>query len=451
MLDFSAPPGLPEIDSLVQCACNILHQDIRNCLLIIYPKKYSGQSSQATLAASRRIEDMLLSCQSNFDVEIALHYNVDGMHANDKRNLSARARLCFSETVTTEAIPSPWMQSIASRGKINDIPLLRIKEMKRLLQPGSHTDCVEAWNLSPAERTQHKGSKAALRILEALLEGVATSPSTRLDVVELQQVAVPDWMEGCWQARQAWQTRGDKPAIHYAGFSRELAIQKTIQGHLEAILMDEFWNRSPEAGPAEPTNGSPVDKPVLSLASWDSDSPCLSDVVVNKFDGDEVYSSRWNGKVADFRQFIANVINPLVQRPITAADSGASGTSSMAGPDFSVEPSLPTIDVAMFTAVPKAEFKMDDVLLACSNKQVFLFSPGVFSVCLVFFLFLYMFRKTHGGSIPPYIYIYFNPYIYLSTPLPINGSVQLSIELSTLFILCFDPSILSTLSTVSIL
>jgi hypothetical protein len=376
VLDFSAPPGLPEIDALVQCACNTLHQDIRNCLLIIYPKKYSGQSSQATLAASRRIEDMLIGCQANFDVEIALHYNVDGMHANDKRNLSARARLCFSETVSNEATPSPWMQSIASRGKINDIPLLRIKEMKRLLQPGSHTDCVEAWNLSPAERTQHKGSKAVLRILEALLEGMQTSPSTRLDVVELQQMAVPDWMEGCWQARQAWQSQGGKPAIHYAGFSCDLTIQKTIQGHLEATLMDEFWNRSPEAGPPEPTDGSPVDKPVLSLASWESESPCLSDVVVNKFDGDDVYSNRWNGKVAEFRQFISNVISPLVQRPISGS-SDASATSSMAGPDFSVEPALATIDTAMFTAVPKAEFKMDDVLLARSNKQLCLSSPGV--------------------------------------------------------------------------
>ena len=364
VLDFSAPPGLPEIDALVQCATNVLHQDIRHALLVIYPKKYSGQTSQATLGAQRRVEDMLMNCQTNFDTEVALHFNVDSMHANDRRNLSGRARLCYSETQSGsgDSNSCPWMNGAGARGKISDIPLMRIREMKRLSQPGAHGDTVEAWNLSPAERTQHKGARAVQRILECLVEGMSLTPTARLDVVELQQVAVPDWMEGCWMAKQEWKSLSDKPSIHYVGFSREVAIAKTLQGHLEATLMSEWWNASPEAGPEEPEDGRPVEKPTLSLASWESDTPCLSEVVLCKFDGDETYGARWSNKVADFRQFIANHIAPLVQRPLTPTISDGSQLA-MTGPDFNVEPKPVDLETALLSAVPKADFKMSDVSL----------------------------------------------------------------------------------------
>ena len=172
ILDLTAPPGLVEIDNLVQIGCNLLHQDAHNAMLVIYPQRYSGQSSKANLTAARRIEDMLLKCNANIDCEISLHFTIDGMHSNDKRNLGNRARLVYSEALSdpTGGDTSPFLAGAAARGKISEIPLLRVKEMKRLVQPGSVQDNVVSWNLSPAERCQQKGPKAAMKIEDALLD-----------------------------------------------------------------------------------------------------------------------------------------------------------------------------------------------------------------------------------------------------------------------------------------
>ena len=363
ILDLTAPPGLVEIDNLVQIGCNLLHQDAHNAMLVIYPQRYSGQSSKANLTAARRIEDMLLKCNANIDCEISLHFTIDGMHSNDKRNLGNRARLVYSEALSdpTGGDTSPFLAGAAARGKISEIPLLRVKEMKRLVQPGSVQNNVVSWNLSPAERCQQKGPKAAMKIVDALLDGMPDiGPDYRLDLVELQVPNVPDWVEGAWMMRSTWQSDPKKPIVTYCGFCRDVPVHKSIQGHLEATLMKEYWDSHPSAGPPEPLSSDSVEKPTLSLASWPGTSPTLSDIVVSKFDGDSTYCEKWALMLGNFREFVANTIDPLVQRTVGGSSTDIGGQRST-GPDLTVDPKPEAISAVVMPATPKDDFKMDDV------------------------------------------------------------------------------------------
>lgn len=366
VLDLSAPPGLVEVDSLVQAGCNILHQSSRHAMLVIYPQKYSGQTSKANLTAARRIEDMLLKCNANIDCDIALHFSIEGMHMNDKRTLGARARLVVSETLAgaDDSTSSPFMHGSAARGKISDIPLIRIKEMKRLSQPGAVQDSVVSWNLSPAERTQQKGPQAVVKIVAALMDGIpGMGPDHRLDIMELQLMHhVPDWCEGAWQMRRDWQSDSSKPQVSYFGLCRDMAVMKSIQGHLEATLMSQWWEREPSAGPSEPQNSDPVEKPILALASWTGASPVLSEMVLTKFNNDsDDFSGKWNALCNQFREFVASTIDPLVERSVTANGAGGSDACRSSSPDFEVEPKPVPFAEVVFPATAKDSFDMDKV------------------------------------------------------------------------------------------
>ena len=364
VLDMSVPPNLTDIDDLVRSCGNLLHQSANNALLVILPQKYSGQTVKSNLAALRRIEDAILANGLNMEVDIALHLEVEGMHGNDRRPLSARCRLCVSDKIPEGA--SSWLSSNAARGKLADVPLMRIKEMKRLQPPNHIGESVEAYSLSPAERCQQKGVKAAAKIIESLVEGtVLQSPEYRLDIVEFNLQAVPDWVEATWYLKYTWESNSSKPRVSYFGIARDLSVHKAVTSHMEAILMQEWWENHPEAGPKEPDNSSPCDKPTLSLTSWEGEIPTLPEVVVCKFDGDDTYGGKWGGKVAAFRDFVNSSIAPIVRRSVSdggGSDSGP-GALSQDGPDMTVGDQAPVVADVVFDAVAKADFNHADVLL----------------------------------------------------------------------------------------
>ena len=69
--------------------------------------------------------------------------------------------------------------------------------------------------------------KAAATIIETLISGTAiASPECRLDIVELNLLAVPDWIEAAWHLKYSWESDSGKPRIAYFGFARDLAVQK---------------------------------------------------------------------------------------------------------------------------------------------------------------------------------------------------------------------------------
>ncbi|CAK9095039.1 unnamed protein product [Durusdinium trenchii] len=360
VLDMSVPPNLSEIDALIRQASSILRNSVNNALLVLLPQRYSGQTVKSNLNATRRIEDALLSNGLNMDTDIAVHFSVDAMHGNDKRPLGARCRLCVSDKVP-EGV-NAWLSGVAARGKL-EVPLLRIKEMKRLTPPNHIGDSVEAYSLSPAERCQQKGLKAAATIIETLISGTAiASPECRLDIVELNLLAVPDWIEAAWHLKYSWESDSGKPRIAYFGFARDLAVQKAVCGHMEAILMQEWWEGHPDAGPKEPDNSNPVEKPSLVLTSWDGEVPALSEVVICKFDGDEAYGEKWNGKVSSFRDFVQTTVAPIIKKSVGGSAEGGPGAVAADGPDMTVGDRPASVADAILPSVPQHEFQSSDVL-----------------------------------------------------------------------------------------
>ena len=50
----------------------------------------------------------------------------------------------------------------------------------------------------------------------------------------------------------------------------------------------------------EPEHSGPVERPSLTLTSWENDLPVLSEVVICKFDGDEAYGENGQAKCPCF-------------------------------------------------------------------------------------------------------------------------------------------------------
>lgn len=374
VLDFSVPGSLVEIDQLIQAAATVLHQDPKNAALVILPQRYSGQSVQSNISASRRVEDALMNNSLNMDCDIAMHFIIDAMHGNDRRPLSARARLCYSDKVAT-GDGSPWLASpFASRGKMADIPLMRIREMKRLLHPGHVGEPVEAYSLSPSERCLQKGSQAVSKIVEALIaETSLCSPECRLDIVEMKVNMVPCWAEAALLMKQSWAADTSKPKVSYIGFVPDGNNLKTLQTHMLAVLMQEWWDAHPSSGPQEPADEGPADKPSLKLASWADLSPCLPDMVAKKFEQDETYGVKWDQKVKAFKDFIDNVVGPLMETP--AATSAAAG-STLTGPDWTVGDPRPQVGDQLLPATAKADFNQDSVFFGIALQLLFLSFPS---------------------------------------------------------------------------
>ena len=146
-------------------------------------------------------------------------------------------------------------------------------------------------------------------------------------------------------------------------------MTKTMETHLHAVLMQEWWESQPAAGPQEPADSGPVDKPMLTIVSWSDALPALPDMTVSKFDGDETYSSKWNAKVSSFRDFITNKIAPLISLPVgTPAVSGNVG--SLTGPDWSVGDMVPPIQNVLLQATATADFQSDNVFLILIHFQI---------------------------------------------------------------------------------
>ena len=118
ILDFSQLPSGVFMEHMIKTAVDHCHSSPANAVLVLYPVAYSGFSTPARMEACRRIEDRLLHYGANVDVEISIHYQVDNMHAAERRMLSARAMLVVSSKVGDK---SPWLDSDAARGKIQNV------------------------------------------------------------------------------------------------------------------------------------------------------------------------------------------------------------------------------------------------------------------------------------------------------------------------------------------
>ena len=363
VVDLSITPSNGEIDEIVKFAASMLHASGQNALFYLLPQQYNkNQAMTAVLSGQRRIEDKLLAAGIGVENPISIHYNIDGMHASDRRRLAAQARLAVSTKVNADG----WLQSAVSRGKIDGVPLVRVREMKKLSMPGS-VNSQDSWELSPQERLLQRGPEAAAAILETIIKDTnVTGSDSVLTVVEARMAPnCPDWAEGVLQLKDKWATQNDKPILSYIGFCKE---KNAVRPHLQSLLMQQWWPQQPQAGPPEPTS-QPLEFPDVKLATFQDGLPSLPPIVVSKFDGNETFSDKWNALVADFRQCIKDQVLPRISVSIPSSGSAQSARGGPAGPDFTYPPFATEPSRVIFPNRPAAEFNMDDVWLGLQDKK----------------------------------------------------------------------------------
>lgn len=364
-MDLSITPTNGEIDEIVKFAASMLHASGQNALFYLLPQQYNrNQAMTAVLSGQRRIEDKLLAAGICVENPIGIHYHIDGMHASDRRRLAAQARLAVSSKVHADG----WLQSAVSRGKIDGVPLVRVREMKKLSMPGSICS-QDSWELSPQERLLQRGPEAAATILENIIKDtVVTGSDSVLTVVEARMAPnCADWAEGVLQLKDKWATQSDKPVLSYIGLCKDT---NAVRPHLQSLLMQQWWPQQPQAGPPEPTS-QPLEFPEVKLATFQDGVPSLPPIVVSKFDGNETFSDKWNALVADFRQCIKDQVIPriAVSIPSPGAAQSQSASGGPGGPDFSYPPFVPEPSRVIFPNQPAAEFNLDNVWLGLQDKK----------------------------------------------------------------------------------
>ena len=354
ILDMTIPPTLSEIDEMIKRAACLLHASENNALWLIMPQLQKNQTITALLTAERRIVDKLLQAGVNIENQVSVHYQVDGMHAGDKRKLSCQAYFAVSAKVNGEA----WLESDVTRGKIEGVPLVRVRETRRLSMPGSVTSDESSWVLSQQERMLQRGPAAAAAIVDRIVTNAPPKhANTLLTVLELR-LSNADWIQGCYQLMEDWKNKADRPKLSYLGLSRD---STPVPSHMTSILMEEWWPLQPGGGPVDNTP-IPRSLPELALATIGADGlPVLPPVVLEKFDQNETYSAPWAKIVSDFRATMTNEVVPKLNVRTAAGPEVA--TSAGTAPDFSIPPFPVPPPRVIFPGTPAADFKVDDVLL----------------------------------------------------------------------------------------
>ena len=283
VLDFSGPVTNSETDSMIRVGSDLCHQCEQHAALLLYPQMYSGLTAERMINGTRQIEDRLLKSNITLEKEFHIALEVEADHSGDSRPLSQRACLCLSQGLASR---SPWLLSVATRGRVGPVPLVRVRNMVT----GSDT-LLEPRNLSPGERAAQKGHDACAAIMSALLDGLGLGAMDRVTVVEPAPRRHGDWMLGTWKLQQDWTMAGSKPLVVYLGGTTDEDTSQRLSQLMSAKLMREWWNIHPEAGPANPTPLESIAKPVLSMLTWQDDVPVFPAGVGDKFQNTPMQSA----------------------------------------------------------------------------------------------------------------------------------------------------------------
>ena len=129
-----------------------------------------------------------------------------------------------------------------------------------------------------------------------------------------------------------------------------------IKQQLEQVLIEDWWNGHPDAGPSEPiqTPEQMLEKPTLSLAVWANGKPTIPEVALTKFAPTEEFYDSWTAMCRSFEKRVEEA---------APADTTTGSQVTMTGPDFSHDPKPTSYGEKKLSVegVRCAEFKHDDV------------------------------------------------------------------------------------------
>ena len=192
----------------------ILYLCVVECVdsrFLMMPVQYSGQDYNVVLKVRRRIEDRLVALKTNLEKEISVTFNVSDIHGNVARKASTQARLCVAEVHKKIA---PWNNCHAAKGKIENLPLARLRDMKVHMNTPGGADYAK---LGPAERLVQIGPQATSGLLESLLDGTGMTTKDKLFIIDLNPCINGQWAHVAHNYQLRWQNNNDVPFVAYAG------------------------------------------------------------------------------------------------------------------------------------------------------------------------------------------------------------------------------------------
>ena len=353
-LDLNVDHGAAAIASLKPIT-DMLQQSEDNCLLFMYPQTHNNLKLTSKLKIERLFEDKLLASNMNIDSEASMHYTIADEHASDRRQLQSRLRV----VVANDYLDSKWLQSRAARGNLGEAPLVKVRDMAL---PASRVKCnPTSYRPHPADRAAQRGAQAMKHILTSVMAGMDFKQGDRLHLVN---VNVGEFAEMAHAVMDMVVNVGEPvPLISFQGFYINKAseagidpmniIPYSIDGGKvvgsESLpvnqiflkrLLDEWWDKQPEAGPKElshSSSGLDLARPPLRICTWCEDIPLIIESVANKLpEGGEVLM-KWQTLVAQHRATFGEA--PAQQAK--ASDGVVIATphqTMLNGPDFSAEP-----------------------------------------------------------------------------------------------------------------
>ena len=232
-------------ESCLKVAAAIGHQDANNCLFTLMPQLQAPLATEMVMKHTRILEDRLMAAAFDLGGDLAITYGVTEEHGNERRRTSQRARLCLSKAFVES---SPWGHSLAQRGTIHGLPMLRYKDMVcPIVDPGDHDK-----KPSPAGRLLQRGVPACTEMLQQLLSGVPLQKGDKVIIVDLTGNFTAEWALTAFKSSQS--SNAEKYMVAYLG---AFVCKKEFfcaQGTLKGALMTESWDVS-GGGAEDPSEG----------------------------------------------------------------------------------------------------------------------------------------------------------------------------------------------------
>ncbi len=387
LLDFSHALPCNETKERIKAASDSCHLGQDDACLVVYPVHYKGQSMTAYLKICRDIEDNLIKFNMELSHEISMHFlPAQDDECADSRSQFSRAKLATS---VTSGQNSSWLNSEVFHtfgGRLDNIPLAKMKDLRTRYV--AEVGPVDDNRLSPAERATQRGPQAYAHILEFLFQGMELTPDDK--------VMVTDWnIQGTEKAEAIWilqrkcesEPAASLPMMLYIGM---FVVADTNEGspeatkaisRMETLLLKEFWENQPEAGPVEPTKRPEdfVKKPELLLFTWSSTGkPLLPDIVKNRFEDGDVRTT-WISMVDDAISELDGLVDGGMSRVAGGVDSLLPGPAMNSGPqpiDLNKQQAFDSVEAVDFTQTNTLlDFAVDvccvEITDGCSLKPTF--------------------------------------------------------------------------------
>jgi hypothetical protein len=205
------------------------------------------------------------------------------------------------------------------------------------------------------------------------MQGVLINPPiTKVVIVDLNMQSSGDWAHGVWLLQQK-RTPNDAHTC-FIGIMQDAVHCKLAQANMEQVLMVDWWPTHSEAGPEEPSQSADqlIEKPVLSLCSWNGGTPGLPPYVLKKFQEGDSCFDQWKDLCVMFTKKVA-----AFAADMGSGDHGMPDGLQLTSPDFSVPPTVTRVDnVLEVSTTPSSSFAHDSVcpprslLAPCLGRQV---------------------------------------------------------------------------------